>query len=93
MAEAIGFIMGEYMIPTDLPLLFITDSNNAHTLRRNISNKDQFTHRAFIRKVKQGIDQSIAAHMEYLTSQWMREESLDTHMIQLYKKGEKLCKL
>jgi hypothetical protein len=31
--------------------------------------------------------------MEYLTSQWMREESLDTHMIQLYKKGEKLCKL
>jgi hypothetical protein len=93
MAEAIGFIMGEYMIPTDLPLLFITDSNNAHTLRRNISNKDQFTHQAFIRKVKQGIDQSIAAHMEYLTSQWMREESLDTHMIQLYKKGEKLCKL
>jgi hypothetical protein len=45
MAEAIGFILGEYTIPADLPIIYITDSNNARTLQRNIVNLKKFTHR------------------------------------------------
>jgi len=44
MAEAIGVIIGEYTIPSDLPILYITDSNNAHTLQRNIKFRDKFAH-------------------------------------------------
>jgi len=36
MAESLGFIIGEYTIPSDLPVIYITDSNNARTLQRNI---------------------------------------------------------
>jgi hypothetical protein len=60
MAKAIGFIIGEYAIPSDLPIIYITDSNNARTLQRNIKNQDMFTHQKMIRNVKQGIDHSIA---------------------------------
>jgi hypothetical protein len=35
-AEALGFIIGEYTIPSDLPVIYITDSNNARTLQRNV---------------------------------------------------------
>jgi len=28
MAETLGFIIGEYSIPSDLPIIYITDSNN-----------------------------------------------------------------
>jgi hypothetical protein len=33
MAEALGFIIGEYTVPPDLPIIYITDSNNAWTLQ------------------------------------------------------------
>ena len=45
MAEALGFIIGEYTVPSDLPVIYITDSNNARTLQRNIKSKKEFTHR------------------------------------------------
>jgi hypothetical protein len=32
MAESIDFILGEYTIPSDLPIIYITDSNNARVL-------------------------------------------------------------
>jgi hypothetical protein len=32
MAETVGFIIGEYTVPPDIPILYITDSNNARTL-------------------------------------------------------------
>jgi hypothetical protein len=44
MAEAVGFIIGAYTVPTNIPIIFITDSNNAHTLQRNTKHLDQFTH-------------------------------------------------
>jgi len=34
MAESLGFIIGEYIIPPDLPIIYITDSNNARTLQK-----------------------------------------------------------
>jgi hypothetical protein len=40
MAETIGFILGEYTIPSDLPILYITDSNNARTLQWRVKNRD-----------------------------------------------------
>jgi len=92
MAEAMGFIIGEYTIPPDLPVIYITDSNNARTLQRNIKNRDQFTHRQLTRKIKQGIDQSIANHLEFLTSKWPPENELSDHTKQLYAKGEEVCK-
>lgn len=93
MAEALGFIIGEYTIPPELPVIYITDSNNARTLQRNIKNKDSFTHRQMIRQVKQGIDQSIANHLEFLTSQWIPESQLSQRTKELYARGEEICKL
>jgi hypothetical protein len=29
MAEAIGFIIGEYTIPPNMPIIYMTDSDNA----------------------------------------------------------------
>jgi hypothetical protein len=60
MAELIGFILGEYTIPSDLPIIYITDSNNARVLQRRVKNKEDFTHQKMVRCVKQGIDYSIA---------------------------------
>jgi len=68
MAEAIGFIIGEYTIPSDLPVLYITDSNKARTLQQNIKFCDKITHHKQIRCIKQGIDYSIANHLEFLIS-------------------------
>jgi hypothetical protein len=36
MAEAMGFIIGEYTIPSDMPIIYIADSNNARILQRNL---------------------------------------------------------
>jgi hypothetical protein len=33
MAEALGFILGEYTIPSGFQIIYVTDSNNAHTLQ------------------------------------------------------------
>ncbi len=88
MAEALGFIIGEYSIPSDLPIIYITDSNNARTLQQNLKNGDKFTHRKMIRCIKQGIDHSIANHLEYLISKWPRMEQLSAHTIEMYKRGE-----
>ena len=92
MAEALGFIIGEYTIPPDLPVIYITDSNNARTLQRNVKNKAKFTHRQMVRCVKQGIDQSIANHLELLTSKWIPEDQLSHSTRRLYAKGEEICK-
>jgi len=91
MAEAIGFILGDYTIPQDMPVIYITDSDNARTLQCNISKKSTFTHRQLIRKVKQGIDQAISNHLDFLTSQWPHEETLSAQTLDMYKRGEKLC--
>jgi hypothetical protein len=34
MAESIGLIIGEYTIPSDLPVIYITDSNNTRPLKK-----------------------------------------------------------
>ncbi len=91
MAEAIGFILGDYTIPQDMPVIYITDSDNARTLQRNISKKSTFTHRQLIRKVKQGIDQAISNHLDFLTSQWPHAETLNAQTLDMYKRGEILC--
>jgi hypothetical protein len=92
MAEALGFIIGEYTIPPDFPVIYITDSNNARTLQRNVKIKENFTHRQLVRCVRQGIDQSIANHLELLTSKWIPEEQLSHNTRRLYAKGEEICK-
>jgi hypothetical protein len=85
MAESLGFIIGEYTIPPDLPIIYITDSNNARTLQKKVYNSDDLTHWKKVRKFKQGIHYSIANHLEYLTSKWPREEQLCEHTKRLYK--------
>ena len=92
MAESLGFIIGEYTIPSDLPVIYITDSNNARTLQRNVKNSKDFTHRKYIRKVKQGIDHSIANHLEYLTSKWPKPEQMSAQTRATYLRGEAMCK-
>jgi len=49
--------------------------------------------RQMIRQVKQGIDQSIANHLEFLTSQWIPESQLSQRTKELYARGEEVCKL
>lgn len=71
MAEAMDFIIGEYTIPADMPIIYITDSSNAH-----MQNGETFTHCKMIQCNKQGIDHSLANHLEYLTAKWPREEHL-----------------
>jgi len=39
MAEAMGFIIGEYTIPANLPVIYITDSNNARSLQKGLKIK------------------------------------------------------
>ena len=92
MAEALGFIIGKYTIPGDLPVIYITDSNNARTSQRNVKNKKEFTHPKFVRNVKQGIEYSIANHLEYLTSKWPRIDQLSLQTREAYERGEFLCK-
>ncbi len=91
MAETLGFILGEYTIPSYLPIMYITDSQNARTLQRNVKHIDSFTHRQKIRKVKQGIDHSIANHLEYLTQRWIRQEHLSAYALNLYRRAEQIC--
>jgi hypothetical protein len=75
-----------------MPIIYITDSNNARTLHRNVRFKDKFTHHKMIRHVKQGINHAIANHLEYLTDKWPREEQLTRYTIELYTRGEEICK-
>jgi hypothetical protein len=91
MAEALSFILAEYTVPPDIPVIYITDSDNTRTLQRNLKFHDQFTHRKLIRYVKQGIDYPIANHLELLTSDGMQTHEMSLHNIDIYKKGERLC--
>jgi hypothetical protein len=91
MAEALGFIIGKYTIPMDLPVIYITDSNNARALKRNVKNKNKFTHQQMIRHVKQGIDQSIANHLEKLTDKWYNKEELSNSALETYNRGVDVC--
>jgi hypothetical protein len=93
MVEAFGFIIGEYTIPSDLPIIYITDSNNARTLQRNLKNKESFTHRQLVRRVQQGIDQAIANHLDLLTTKWPSRETLSNYALEMYKKGEEICNI
>jgi hypothetical protein len=68
-SESLGFILGAYTVPPNIPVLYVTDSNNARTLQRNVTNLQLFTHRKIVRKVKQSINASIANHLEYLSAQ------------------------
>jgi hypothetical protein len=45
-----------------------------------------------VRCMKQGIDYSIANHLEYLTSKWPNEEQLSEYTKNLYRRGEEMCK-
>jgi len=72
--------------------VFLTDSNNACTLQQNARFKNKFTHRKMIRQVKQGINHAMANHLEYLTDKWPREEQLTRYTLELYKRGEEICK-
>jgi hypothetical protein len=76
MAESIGFILGEYTIPAHLPIIYITDSNNDRTLQRRVRHINNYTHRQRVRQTKQGIDYSIANHLELLTSKWPPKDQL-----------------
>jgi hypothetical protein len=93
MAESIGLILGEYTIPSDLPVIYILDSNNSRTLQRKLCHLDEYTHRETVRNIRQGIESSIACHLEYLTSKWPRNAQLSQHAKELYARGEEICKL
>jgi len=93
MAETLGIIIGEYTIPSDMPVIYITDSNNARTLHRNLKQGEAFTHRQRIRHIKQGIDCSIANHLEHLTKKWPRTEQLSVHAREQYQRGAAICKI
>jgi hypothetical protein len=92
-AETLGFILGEYTIPTELPFIYITDSNNARTLQQKCKNDKNITHWKKVRNIKQGIDYSIANHLEHLTSQWLHEDQLSLVTRRLYQKGEAIYKI
>jgi len=91
MAEATGLILGEYTIPSEYPIIYITDSNNARTLQKSIKTLENFTHRKKVRQVKQGIDYSIANHLEYLTKCWPREDQLSAQMQRILLNGREVC--
>jgi hypothetical protein len=93
MAETCGLILGEYTVPVGMPIIYITDSNNARTLQRNLKNNSTFTHREKIRGIKQGIDYSIASHLEHLTSTWPAADQQTAHTKALYQRGEAICKI
>jgi len=93
MAETIGFILGDYTIPPDFPVIYITDSNNARTLQRNLASLEQYTHRKQVRDIKQGIDSSIANHLDHLTQKWPKIEQLSEYHQRLYQRGERVCKI
>jgi hypothetical protein len=46
-----------------------------------------------IRQIKQGIDQAIANHLDFLTSQWPHEENLSEQTLEMYRRGEELCQI
>jgi len=92
MAETMGFIIGEYTVPETLPIIYVTDSNNARTLQRNLKNGKDFTHRKMTRSIKQGIDQAIANHLEYLTLLWPSRERICRQTPETYERGERICR-
>jgi len=75
----------------DLSTIYITDSNNARTLQKNIKTMEEFTHRKWVRQVKQGIDYSIANHLEYLTKRWPRKHQLSAQMQRILLNGREVC--
>jgi hypothetical protein len=79
MAESLGLILGEYTIPSGLPVIYILDSNNSRTLQRKLCHLDEYTHRETVRNIRQGIESSIACHLEYLTSKWPSNAQLSQH--------------
>ena len=83
--------LSQSTIPPDLPIMYITDSNNAKILQKRVKYKQDLTHRQLVRRVKQGIDYSIANHLELLTSKWPGEEKLSDHTKWLYKRAEEIC--
>jgi len=93
MAESIGFILGDYTVPADVPVIFITDSNNARTLQRNLTSLQEYTHRQKVRLIKQGIDSSIANHLEFLTKKWPKSGETSAYHQRLYERGERVCKI
>eukprot|EP00590_Aulacoseira_subarctica_P005294 CAMPEP_0172416722 /NCGR_PEP_ID=MMETSP1064-20121228/3216_1 /TAXON_ID=202472 /ORGANISM="Aulacoseira subarctica , Strain CCAP 1002/5" /LENGTH=1681 /DNA_ID=CAMNT_0013154579 /DNA_START=343 /DNA_END=5384 /DNA_ORIENTATION=- len=93
MAETIGFLLGDYTVPPNIPVIYITDSNNARTLQRNLTSLEQYTHRKQIRNIKQGIDSSIANHLDHLTQNWLKLEQLSEYHQRLYQRGERVCKI
>jgi len=36
MAETLGFIIGENTIPAELPVIYVTDSNNARSIKKKV---------------------------------------------------------
>ena len=93
MAESLGFILGEYTIPAHMPVIYITDSNNARTLKRHLTCIADFTHRKQVRSIKQGIDNSIANHLEHLLRQRPSQERLSEYNKRLYKRGERVVRI
>jgi len=76
-----------------IPVIYITDSNNARTLQRNLTSLDQYTHRQKIRTIMQGIDSSIAGHLDHLTKSWVPFDQLSSYHQRLYRRGERVCKI
>ncbi len=91
MAETLRFIIREYTTPSDLPIIYITDSKNARRLQRKLKKSDELTHRKKIRQVKQDIDYSIANHLEMLISKWQCKDQLTAYAKRLYKRGGEIC--
>jgi len=90
MAESLGFVLGAHTIPPGIPIMYVTDSNNARTLQRNLSNPHLFTHRKMVRKVKQGIDHTIANHLQLLTPPQHNWQD-NSYEQELYDNGHENC--
>jgi hypothetical protein len=90
MAESLGFVLGAHTIPPGIPIMYVTDSNNARTLQRNLANPHLFTHRKMVRKVKQGIDHAIANHLQLLTPPQHNWQD-NSYEQELYGNGHENC--
>jgi hypothetical protein len=90
-AEAYGFLLAEYTIPINCPVIYITDSQNARGMHYNIIHRDSLTHRQRIRQLGQGISQSLVNHFEHLIQQRPAIEEFDEETVGRIEKGRIAC--
>ena len=62
-------------------------------MQRNLTCLHMYTHRKQIRCIKQGIESSIANHLEFLTSKWPKPGDISDYYRKLYQRETRVCKI